>query len=289
MEEQEKHEREEAEKYEGEHKRRFQHGTAMTKVLSSDLRRKHAIKHFIAKIVAGCSTLPAAASPREQHQLGANASARAGAAEQEDNDLLRSAGLPSPAPPPLLTTSAPSPQSTAFPSSFTLTIAPRSFSLGSMACLGRSFAFVRYTNNADAENAIANMDGTTRSITGHGHGHTHSHCHWSAKLAILDLEMRRTPLQDRTNDCDADAENAIANMDGQEQGREVLQDERRLSPHITITMTTDGQTSSWIGDDQRIPRVVWRQPVSGTRHAKPATELQPQQDEGDEVRQSEPS
>ncbi|KAK3950549.1 hypothetical protein QBC32DRAFT_315734 [Pseudoneurospora amorphoporcata] len=226
MEEQEKHEREEAEKYEREHKRRFQDGTAMTKVLSSDLRRKHAIKHWIAKIVAGWSrsTLPVAASPREQHQLGANASARAGAAE--------------------------------------------SFSLGLVACLWRCFAFVRYANNADAENAISNMDGTTRSITGHGHGHTHSHCPWSAKLAVLDLEMRRT-----TDDCDVDAENAIVNMDGQEDEK-FFKTNGGSSPHITITMTTDGQTSSWIGDDQRIPRVVWRQRVSGTRHAKPATELQ---------------
>lgn len=55
MEEEEKHEREEAEKLEKEHKRRFKHGTAMTKVLSSDLRLKHVIKHSIAKIVVGLS------------------------------------------------------------------------------------------------------------------------------------------------------------------------------------------------------------------------------------------
>lgn len=42
---------EEEDEYEREHKRRFRRGSAMAKVLFSDLRQKHVVKHFVAKIV----------------------------------------------------------------------------------------------------------------------------------------------------------------------------------------------------------------------------------------------
>ncbi|KAK3484916.1 uncharacterized protein B0T23DRAFT_433217 [Neurospora hispaniola] len=91
-------------------------------------------------------------------------------------------------------------------------------SLGSMAYRGRGFDFVSYTNDADAEiNDIRPLAPWTVPATS-SYGHPVTPAARDVKPNILDLgQVDNRPLQVWTNGCDAGAENAIANMDGQEE------------------------------------------------------------------------